>query len=99
MRIAHNDLSLLERLPTTSVIFGASRSPAASVESVDEIRERLVQALEHIDAERLLAAPTAASVCSAATSPWPSSKTCAKPRPDSPGMEFARIRDLSPMCR
>ena len=53
----HNDLSLLERLPTTKVIFGVVAIARSEVESVDSIRERLGQALLHIDAERLIAAP------------------------------------------
>jgi 5-methyltetrahydropteroyltriglutamate--homocysteine methyltransferase len=53
----HNDLSLLERLPTTTVIFGVVAIARSEIESVEEIRERLSQALQHIDAERLIAAP------------------------------------------
>ena len=53
----HNDLSLLERLPTTKVIFGVIAIARSRVEPVDEIRERLQAALAHIDAERLIAAP------------------------------------------
>ncbi len=53
----HNDLMLLERLPTTSVIFGVVAIAKSQVESVDEIRERLLAALNHIDADRLIAAP------------------------------------------
>jgi len=53
----HNDLSLLEHFKTTSVIFGAVAVAKSRVESVDEIRARLRQALDHIDAGRLIAAP------------------------------------------
>jgi 5-methyltetrahydropteroyltriglutamate--homocysteine methyltransferase len=53
----HNDLSLLELLPTTKVIFGVVAIARSEVESVEQIRERLLQALEHIDRERLIAAP------------------------------------------
>lgn len=53
----HNDLSLLEHFKTTSVIFGAVAVAKSQVESVDEIRDRLRAALEHIDADRLMAAP------------------------------------------
>ena len=53
----HNDLSLLEHFETTTVIFGAVAIANSRVEPVEEIRERLLQALEHIDAERLVAAP------------------------------------------
>ena len=53
----HNDLSLLEHFKTTSVIFGAVAVAKSRVESIDEIRARLRAALEHIDADRLMAAP------------------------------------------
>jgi 5-methyltetrahydropteroyltriglutamate--homocysteine methyltransferase len=53
----HNDLSLLEHFKTTSVIFGAVAVAKSRVESIDEIRARLRLALEHIDADRLIAAP------------------------------------------
>jgi 5-methyltetrahydropteroyltriglutamate--homocysteine methyltransferase len=53
----YNDLSLLEHFVTTTVIFGAVAIAKSKVESVEEIRARLLLALEHIDAERLIAAP------------------------------------------
>ena len=53
----HNDLSLLERLSRTTVIFGVVAIARSEIESVESIRARLLQALEHIDAERLIAAP------------------------------------------
>jgi len=53
----HNDLSLLDRFATTTVIFGAVAVASSRVESVDEIRQRLRQAREHIDADRLMVAP------------------------------------------
>lgn len=53
----HNDLALLERLKTTSVIFGVVAVAKSRIEPVEEIRERLLAALEHIDHDRLLAAP------------------------------------------
>jgi 5-methyltetrahydropteroyltriglutamate--homocysteine methyltransferase len=53
----HNDLSLLENFSNTTVIFGAVAIAKSRVEPVEEIRERLLQALEHIDADRLVAAP------------------------------------------
>jgi len=53
----HNDLKLLELFQKTSVIFGSFTVANSRVESVDEIRDRLRAALEHIDRERLLAAP------------------------------------------
>lgn len=53
----YNDLSLLEKFRDTSVIFGAVAIADSRVESVEEIRNRLLAALNHIDTERLLAAP------------------------------------------
>ena len=53
----HNDLALLERFATTSVIFGAVAIARGNLESVEEIRQRLRAALQHIDADRLIAAP------------------------------------------
>jgi 5-methyltetrahydropteroyltriglutamate--homocysteine methyltransferase len=53
----HNDLSLLDHFKTTAVIFGAVAIARSRVETMDEIRARLRAALEHIDAERLIAAP------------------------------------------
>ncbi|MBT3188866.1 MAG: cobalamin-independent methionine synthase II family protein [Anaerolineae bacterium] len=53
----HNDLSLLEKFKTTSVIFGVIAIAQSRIETVDEITKRLNAALEHIDADRLIAAP------------------------------------------
>jgi len=53
----HNDLSLLEKLISTKVIFGVVAIARSQVESVDEIRHRLSLALNHIEADRLIAAP------------------------------------------
>lgn len=53
----HNDLSLLEAFPATTVIFGVVAVAKSRLESVEEIRERLRAALEHIDPHRLIAAP------------------------------------------
>ncbi len=53
----HNDLTLLEQFTTTKVIFGVIAIARSQVETVDEIRERLSLALNHIDADRLIAAP------------------------------------------
>lgn len=54
---SHNDLSLLERFKSTAVILGAVAVAKSRVEPVEEIRERLRAALDHIDADRLIAAP------------------------------------------
>ncbi|MEQ8666992.1 MAG: cobalamin-independent methionine synthase II family protein [Rhodospirillales bacterium] len=53
----HNDLSLLDRFRQTTVIFGAVAIAKSAVEPADAIRERLTEALGHIDKERLWAAP------------------------------------------
>ena len=53
----HNDLALLERFTRTQVILGVVAVARSSVETVGEIQLRLSQALEHIDRERLIAAP------------------------------------------
>ncbi len=53
----HNDLSLLEHFINTTVIFGVVAIAKSRVEPVEEIRERLLSALQHIDADRLVAAP------------------------------------------
>ena len=53
----HNDLKLLERFKTTNVIFGVVAIAKSHIESIDDIRQRLTQALEHIDSDRLIAAP------------------------------------------
>ncbi len=53
----HNDLSLLEKFPNTTVIFGAVAIAQSRVETVEEIANRLHTALNHIDKHRLIAAP------------------------------------------
>jgi len=53
----HNDLELLERFQNADVIFGSFAVANSRVESVEEIRQRLRRALEHIEPERLIAAP------------------------------------------
>ena len=52
-----NDLSLLEDFAQTRVILGVVEIASSRVEAVDAIARRLDEALDHIDAERLLAAP------------------------------------------
>lgn len=52
-----NDLSFLELFKKTKVIFGAMNVSSSRVETVEEIKERLTEALEFIDAERLIVAP------------------------------------------
>jgi 5-methyltetrahydropteroyltriglutamate--homocysteine methyltransferase len=52
-----NDLALLERFGRTKVILGVIAVARSRVEEVEEVRERLRAALEHIDPARLIAAP------------------------------------------
>jgi 5-methyltetrahydropteroyltriglutamate--homocysteine methyltransferase len=52
-----NDLALLERFARKKVILGVIDIARNRVEQVEEVRDRLRAALEHIDAHRLLAAP------------------------------------------
>ncbi len=53
----NNDLSLLEIFEKTTVIFGVVAIAKSHVESVDMLETRLRNALGHIDAHRLIAAP------------------------------------------
>ena len=53
----HNDLALLEAFADTTVILGVIAIARSRVEPVEEIRARLRAALDHIDADRLIAAP------------------------------------------
>ena len=52
-----NNLDLLDKLPTKTVIFGAVAIASSRVETVDEVETRLRAALEHIDRDRLVVAP------------------------------------------
>ena len=52
-----NDLALLERFSNTTVILGVIDIAKSRIEGVDEVRQRLVIALDHIDSNRLMAAP------------------------------------------
>ena len=52
-----NDLALLERFAKTTVILGVVAIAVSRIEAVEAIAGRLRQALEHIDAARLWAAP------------------------------------------
>ena len=53
----HNDLSLLEMFARTDVIFGAIAIAASQVETTEEIKLRLEDALGHIDPKRLIVGP------------------------------------------
>ena len=52
-----NDLNLLEKYSRSSIILGSVAIASSRLESVEEIRHRIQQALNHIDKDRLLAAP------------------------------------------
>jgi len=53
----HNNLALLERFVRTTVVLGAVNIARTRVETTDEIRGRLITALDHIDRDRLIAGP------------------------------------------
>ena len=53
----NNDLALLERFEKTQVILGLIAIARTRIETEDEISHRLTAALDHIDADRLTAAP------------------------------------------
>ena len=53
----HNDLSLLESFRTKKVMLGVIAIASSRLETVEEITVRLQTALEHIDADRLIASP------------------------------------------
>ena len=52
-----NDLTLLEKFQNKTVIFGAVAIASSRLETVDEVRERLQAAMNHIDRDRLVVAP------------------------------------------
>ena len=53
----HNDLSLLEEFRDSTVILGTVAIAQSRIELADEIAARLGAALNHIDRDRLMAAP------------------------------------------
>ncbi len=53
----HNDLRLLESFSRSTVILGSVTIASTRIESSEQIARRLEHALEHIDRERLMAAP------------------------------------------
>ncbi|XP_013380926.1 uncharacterized protein LOC106152014 isoform X3 [Lingula anatina] len=53
----HNDLTLLEKFKKTKVIFGVVAIAKSRVETVEEIKSRVMEALKHIPKERLILAP------------------------------------------
>ncbi|MGD8291496.1 MAG: cobalamin-independent methionine synthase II family protein [Desulfobacterales bacterium] len=52
-----NDLSLLELFKSRTIILGVIGIARSRIETVEEIASRLQEAIEHIDRERLIAAP------------------------------------------
>ena len=52
-----NDLALLERFAGSTVILGVVAVAQSRIETIDEIRQRLLTALNYIDRHRLIAAP------------------------------------------
>ena len=52
-----NDLTLLEKFPTKTVILGSVAVARSRIETVDEIAARIGEALHHIDRARLVIAP------------------------------------------
>lgn len=53
----HNDLALFEQFSRTTVILGVVAIAKSHIETIEEITARLKAVLEHIDADRLMAAP------------------------------------------
>ncbi|MGR3661648.1 MAG: hypothetical protein ACU0CA_10760 [Paracoccaceae bacterium] len=52
-----NDLVLLDKLPSKTIVFGAVAIASSRVETVDEVVARLQAVLQHIDRDRLVVAP------------------------------------------
>ena len=53
----NNDLSLLELYKNTKIIIGLIKIADSNIENIEEIHNRIKSALNHIDKERLIAAP------------------------------------------
>ena len=53
----YNDLALLEKFTKTTIIFGAVKIASSQMETIEEVSDRLEQALQHIDRDRLMVAP------------------------------------------
>ena len=52
-----NDLTLLERFTRSTVVLGVVAIARSRIETTAEVSQRLMNALQHIDKERLIAAP------------------------------------------
>ena len=53
----HNDASLFEQFQNTILILGCFDIGSSQVERVEDIRTRMLEVMNHIDADRLIAAP------------------------------------------
>merc|ERR1719160_1994914 len=53
----HNDLNLLRMFKKTKIIFGVVQSASSRVESAEEIEDRVRDALNYIEEDRLILAP------------------------------------------
>jgi len=53
----HNDLELLKQFSRSTIIFGSIAIASSRIETSEEIAARLTSALNHIDNDRLIAAP------------------------------------------
>ena len=53
----YNDLKLLEKYKTKKIVFGLLKIASSQIEDIDMIRFRALDCLNHIDKERLIAAP------------------------------------------
>ena len=53
----HNDLKLLEEFSNTTILLGVVAIAKSHIESIEEIGNRLQEALQHIEPNRLMAAP------------------------------------------
>ena len=53
----YNDLTLLEKFSRTKIIFGLIKVASSIEETAEEIQTRIQEAIQHIDAHRLIAAP------------------------------------------
>ena len=53
----YNDLSLLDKFKKSKIIIGLIKIASSKEEAIDEIQKRLQDVFEHIDKNRLIAAP------------------------------------------
>ena len=53
----YNDLSLLDKFTQSKIILGLIKIASSEEETINEIQKRVKDVLEHIDRDRLIAAP------------------------------------------